>query len=920
MEGVRTMLMHSYGALCCIQQKGDILVEQTGIHKIITVHGLVQGVGYRPYVAEQAARIGITGSVRNAGGIVIINAFGGEDAVNELIRIIREQPPAGAVVDRVEVEDGTDAEPVSEADDAGNSGFRIDVSTEHRDAVRILPPDLPTCPTCEKELLDPENRRYRYPFISCASCGPRFSIMTGVPYDRQRTTMNRFSMCPACSAEYEERGNIRCYAQTISCHDCGPVLRYVTRENMAAYSDDTAAAAPHPEHPGKNAAAAVSADEKPDGGEQIAFPQDPSAPLYGEAALEKGISDLRDGKIGAVKDIGGFHFVFRPDISDPARRLRGFKHRESKPFAVMFPDVESIREYCTVSPKEEELLRSPARPIVLLNKIYSNDRDPVRDFAYNVCGESDRIGVMLPCNPLQILLVRELGPLVMTSGNRGGEPIITRDRDMLQNLSEGCPDFVLTHDRDIVTPLEDSIYQVTEIGLEGGSSREVVQVIRRARGIVPEPLFLPVSLKVPAFAAGGDLKSVFALGRDNVVYLSSHFGDLSGVRTSNEREASVRHMEALLDVHPARAVADSHPGYMSHKDAIRMFGDVRTGNSDTGVREVQHHKAHIASVIAEHGLKGPVIGVAFDGTGYGDDGTIWGSEFMLCDLDEELSITYQEEKKNEETLHAIPMNDYFDKADEEPRQIVRKGHFLRMGHLLPVKLLGGDMSSKDAMQTLTCYIIDAEDRQLIWEHVSSDEILDPDMHQIYEIALAANVNTHINGSMGRLFDAASAQLGICRFNSYEGECAEKLEFAAHRAERKWNSGIYTKENPLNGRYPLRFVMEHREDQWLADGSWLIGDLRMALDGGVPRDELALEFHDAVAEMTVNVCEKISWEAGENGIQVHTVVLSGGTFCNRILLQRIVSQLTARGFQVFVNEKVPSGDGGIALGQMELADL
>ena len=900
-------------------------MEQTGIQKIITLYGLVQGVGFRPYVAEQAVQLGIAGSVRNAGGIVIIHASGNEEAVNELIRRLREEPPAGAVIDHVDVRDATDGEVREDSESrqtaeentcdtgfreelkTGNCGFSIIRSTEHREAVRILPPDLPTCPDCERELLDPDNRRYRYPFISCASCGPRFSIMTGVPYDRKRTTMHKFSMCPACRAEYEECGNSRCYAQTISCHDCGPVLRCVTRENVSAYRNVSE------EDPHK----LLTADAQPADG---AAPEDSSAPLYGEAALQEGIRELRDGRIGAVKDIGGFHFVFRPDISDPARRLRGFKHRASKPFAVMFPDVESIRAYCTVSAKEEELLRSPARPIVLLKRIYSNTTDPVRDFAHNICGESDRIGAMLPCNPLQILLVKELGPLVMTSGNRGGEPIITRDEDMLKNLSEGCPDFILTHNREIVTPLEHSIYQLTELGLEGGATREVVKVIRRARGIVPAPLFLPAPLKVPTFAAGGDLKSVFALGRDNVVYLSSHFGDLSGVQTSNAREVSVRHMEGLLDVHPVRAVADSHPSYISHHDAIRMFGEAGDGSTDSGVKAVQHHKAHIASVIAEYGLKGPVIGVSFDGTGYGDDGTIWGSEFMLCDLDEELSITYQEEKKEQETLHAIPMNDYFDRDDEEPKQVERKGHFLRMGHLMPVKMLGGDMSSKNAIQTLTCYIIDAEDRQLIWEHVSSDEILDPDMHQLYEIALAANVNTHFNGSMGRLFDAASAQLGICQFNTYEGECAEKLECAAQRAERKWKDGVYSKENPLNGRYPLRFVMEHKDDIWLADGSRLIGDLRMAVDGGVPRDELALEFHDAVAEMTVNVCEKISWEAGENGIQVHTVALSGGTFCNRILLQRIVSQLTARGFRVYINEKVPSGDGGIALGQMALADI
>lgn len=635
----------------------------------------------------------------------------------------------------------------------------------------------------------------------------------------------------------------------------------------------------------------------------------------GEEALRRTIADLKKRKIGAVKDFGGFHFIFLPDMSEPARRLRGFKKRKHKPFAVMFPDLETIRQYCRVSETEERLLTSPVHPIVLLRKIYGSDRKPVRDFAWEICGESYLTGAILPTGTLQKRLSEELGPLVVTSGNRGGESIVVSDDDMLRDMKEGCPDFILTDEHVINFPLEDSIFQVVETETGQNGKREIVQVIRRARGMTPVPVELPEPLLKDTYAAGGDRDNVFALGSGSTVFLSPHIGDLSGIYSRQLWDRSIGMMEYYLGIHPERAVADCHPSYESTQDAEQRFSV--GGNSSGHVLKVQHHKAHIASVIAEHHLEGPVIGIAMDGSGYGDDGVYWGSEFMLCDPDHELEITY--EKKKEKTLHAIPMNDVFDGDANRTRKMVRRGHFLRMGHLRPVKLLGGDMSSRDAMQSLICYMIDAEDRQLIWEHYSSDEILDPDMHQVYEIALAANSNTHMDASMGRLFDAAAAQLGISLRNTYEGECPERLEFAANRADLKWKYGIYTRENPLNGRYPLRFVMNQEDDVWIADGPRLIGDLRMALDGGVPADELALEFHDAVAEMIVSICEKISWEAGENGIQTHTVVLSGGTFCNRVLLQRVIPQLTDRGFQVYLNEKVPAGDGGITFGQLYLAD-
>jgi len=558
-----------------------------------------------------------------------------------------------------------------------------------------------------------------------------------------------------------------------------------------------------------------------------------------QQAISEAVQALLQGKIGAIKDIGGYHFAFLPTNSQAASRLREFKNRDKKPFAVMFLNLDEVREYCEVSEKEAALLSSSARPIVLLKK--------KKDFVPEICGESDRIGALLPCNPLQILLLEETGPLVMTSGNRGGEPIIISEEEMLQHIGNGI-DFMLTHNREILTPLDDSIYQVTETG--------EVQLIRRARGLAPEPIRLHRRLSKDTFAAGGDLKAVFALGRDELVYLSQYFGDLEDVRCMESRQRGCKHMEELLEIQPELTVGDLHPVYIS------------TLNME---KKIQHHHAHVASVIAEHGLEGKVLGVACDGTGYGTDGTIWGSEFLLCD----------EEKMT------------------------------RMGHFSSVKLVGGDASAKKADMTLYAYMLEAREKgydveaffsgcesAYIDENGQVNEAAKQKL-KLQEMAWKQNINTVYSSSMGRLFDAAASLLDICHYNSYEGECAIKLEQAAHVGKAEIEES-------------LQVVCKRENKLWIADSVKLLVDL-YHLKSKYSREVLAYIFHHAIANAIVEMVDKICEMQG-----VSNIALSGGTFINRILLSEVVTGLIEKDKRVYINEKVPCGDGGIALGQIYLA--
>ncbi|SHI12923.1 hydrogenase maturation protein HypF [Butyrivibrio fibrisolvens DSM 3071] len=887
----------------------------------ITIKGLVQGIGFRPFVAECAEELNIGGIVRNSGGIVIIYACADDDSLNKFTCNIESYPPYGAVINSISSEEISkevfDEECAGYIEIGVRAQFKIVDSRSHKDKVRLLPPDLPVCDRCVEELLDINNNRYRYPFISCTSCGPRFSIMHTVPYDRDTTTMDMFEMCPDCFNEYTKRGDVRRHAQTISCHKCGPQLKFedVDMDHKGdLFSHTISVEEKHSSNQEKNISSKKSIDNNNNHVSKVNYTN--------EIALQKAVKCINEGKIGAVLDIGGFHFVFSPYMCEPARRLRAWKNRESKPFAVMFSDIDSIKKYCEVSEKEEEILRSNPRPIVLLDIKDVPDED--LPFAKEVLAGSDRIGAMLPCSPLQFLLLKETGPLVMTSGNRGGEPIVTDPGVMKEYLGTGGPDFMLSHERKILTPLDDSIYQV---------NGDVVQIIRRARGLVPWPVDLPFELKEETFAAGGDLKAVFALGKADKAYLSAHFSDLDDLEAANARDKAVSHMQDLLDIKPERYVCDKHPGYISVKKAENMAG----GSSN--VLQVQHHLSHVMAAVCEHDIKGTFVGIAYDGTGYGDDGSIWGSEFFLCNIED-------------------AQNGGLEDGDLKNRRNVSVKH---MGSLLPVKMTGGDESSKDAAKTLFCYLheaegrgyIDKKDIELVFGRVKDtfkdDQI--PDI-RLLEAALDHDINTIRSSSMGRLFDAVSALLGICCYNTYEGECPAKLEICARKAHNlakselkaantnnlvKVNTSV-VKANELTKIEPdaviisdllnLEIKIIKNDDFYYLDGSRLIADMCRLIASGEDKEVLALSFHKALSDVTVKLAERIiknsasekelsgNMEVGDLG-QIK-LAISGGSFLNRILNTDIQTICKRKGYELYQNSIVPPGDGGIALGQLYLS--
>ncbi len=619
----------------------------------MTVTGIVQGVGYRPFVARLAREMGISGTVMNCAGMVLISASGSKEAIDSFVhRLVAFQPP-GADVQHVYVQELREQvfdafHILSSQTEAGRGPSDLP----------IIPPDLPMCADCLRELRDPQNRRYRYPFISCVACGPRYSIMETLPYDRNTTVMEDFQMCPECGREYREPDNRRCHAQTISCYDCGPQLILQTA----------------------------------------------GAVLKGEEALSCAIALLRQGGVLAVKGVGGYQLACLPCNLQAVLTLRRLKHRGKKPFAVMFPDLERLKADVGISPAEARLLTSTAYPIVLLEKTKEV-------FCKEVCGESRFLGAFLPYTPLHQLLLDACGPLVMTSANVTAEPILYRDEDMLGML---IPDLsgVLYHKRRIVTPLDDSVVRVA-----GGKP----QLLRRSRGYVPLPISLKQRARRPVLAMGGDLKGGFCLYQNDRAYLSQYFGDMDHYAVSKAYQKSLAEMERLFGIHPEVIACDRHPGYGTTRLAERLAG------GSVRLVAIQHHHAHAASVMAEHGLIS-CIGVVFDGTGYGTDGAVWGGEFLLC----------------------------------------RGADFIRAAHLDYVPLCGGDAAAKNAALTAECYRCAAGR--------STNETV--------KAAVMNQINTVLCSSVGRLFDAVSAVLEIGTENSYEGACAIALENCAAAYEKK----------------------------------------------------------------------------------------------------------------------------------------
>ncbi len=760
------------------------------ITEFIIINGLVQGVGYRPFVAECAQFYNIKGWVRNTQGIVTIMATGNADDLQRFKARLKAGVP-GSRVFRIEAfgQELTEFE-----------SFIIEESNScSQKEIPYIPPDLPTCGSCEAELRDINNRRYRYPFISCTACGARYSIIEELPYDRANTLMRDFKLCSQCVQDYS-RG-IRRYAQTIGCNDCGPRLEW----HIAGILQNGRG-----EFGGK-------ADTD---------------------CMETVIKHISSGKIAAIKDIGGYHLVCLPDNAGAVSALRSLKTRERKPLAVMFPDVDTVREYCCVDYREEEELLSAARPIVLLKH-----RKDGRSFDSGVCMDSTEIGCMLPSNPVQIMLADALGPIIMTSANISGGLMITDNvqlEEWLRDRSAGMDKVqeygILSHDRAIAAPLDDSVVRIV-------AGRR--QMIRRARGFVPEPV--KINVQAGIFAAGGDLKSVFCHTAGGRAYLSQHFGDLEEESCLNEYNKERIRMCKLFGFKPLVKAIDAHPGYLSGR------------NIDNADMRIQHHKAHVASVIAEHNLQGNIIGIAFDGTGYGDDGNIWGSEFFL----------YNSKQKDKD--------------------------FLRAAHLKYVELLGGNECSRNAEGVLYGYInsFDEAARQKLIQ----SENIEADKYNITAKAIKHNINRIVSSSMGRLFDAVSAFLGICSYSTYEGEAAIRLEYAAG-----------------DEAYPLH-IKTVCEDVFVGDTQELFVEIYDAVNRGVSVPALARGFIIAVADWIIEVCERIICEYR---LPDAAVVLSGGTFFNRILVEELSVKFAEKGLKWYINEQVPSGDGGLCLGQAFIA--
>ena len=813
------------------------MASETLFRSLYHVYGLVQGVGFRPFVATLAVQLRVEGYVKNLDGIVEMYLVGDREQVDKLLgRLMqldgKDPELPGARVIRIEELSDRPTEKVC--------GFKIRESSGGHTKLRILPPDMATCPECRKELFDPGNRRFRYPFISCSSCGPRYSILRRVPFDRENTSMDIFPMCHECGGEYLTSPRRR-HAQTISCPVCGPKLLLI-----------------------------------PDAGKCRPGEEVPEA-YVGDDALMMAVRELKLGKIIAVKDIGGFHLACRALDKHAVQRIQAFKKREGKALAVMLPDIELIKQAAFVSEQEEELLLSSERPILLLTPKPGENRL----YAKEVNGDSPCLGAMLPSNPLQELLVHDCGPLVMTSANHRGGPIITSDEEMVKLAAEGACDHVLTHNREVLHGLDDSIYQVT-----GFPGRTIVQVLRRARGIVPLPVFmsagpggrqrgelsgppasdgkLPEELsgksatggKLPEdhFAAGSDLKAVFGFARGQAVFLSGHFGDLQDAVAEEARKKAVSEMKTLLDADPKWSVCDLAPNYIS-SNAL--------GREEKPVSKVQHHYAHILSVMAEHGvLEGKVLGVAYDGTGYGTDGTIWGGEFLLCG---------------------------------------RSG-FERLRSLTPIVMPGGDITAKNGDVVLACYLNAAMERGLFPEEEARrayaflTDRLSPARVQLLSSVIRREAGTVRNSSMGRLFDAAAALLDISRENTYEGRSAMALQSAA---ERYLESGPGEKE-----KHRLELLLPYTTDTPM-----MMAELFCALGKGFSHEELAYAFHYGVAGMTAEVCAMFREIYG-----AYPVALSGGCFANRLLLKLLLPMLAKKGMTAYLNGSVPCGDGGLALGQ------
>ncbi|MFF8864961.1 carbamoyltransferase HypF [Streptomyces sp. NPDC015139] len=765
------------------------------VRRRLTVRGTVQGVGFRPHVHRLAAGLSLAGFVGNTGDGVLIEVEGPAGEVDRFCALLAEQPPPLAAVTAVAGED---------LPATGESGTFTIRTTERSPGRTQLPPDTATCADCLSELSDPADRRHRHPFITCTHCGPRFTVATGMPYDRAVTTMAGFPMCPPCAREYGDPADRRFHAQPVACPDCGPRLALTPADGSGA-------------RPARD-------------GEAIATAR----------AL------LAAGRIVAVKGVGGYHLACDATDARAVGALRDRKERGGKAFAVMCADLATAERIALLSDAERAALTGARRPIVLLRR--RTPPDGLR-LAEQVCPGSPHLGVLLPYTPVHTLLFGLPGDppgpraLVMTSGNRSGEPIVTDDTEALTRLA-GLADAWLTHDRPIASPCDDSLLRIRPDGTE--------QVVRRSRGYVPRPLRLPVPVR-PTLAAGGDLKNVLCLGEGEHAWFGPHIGDMGELATLEAADRAERHLARLTGVTPRLVAADRHPGYHSTARARRSASRLGAGAPVL----VQHHHAHVASAMAEHGLDGttPVIGVAFDGTGYGDDRTVWGGEILLADYT----------------------------------------GYRRFAHLTPAPLPGGDAGVANPCRLALARLWAAG---LPWTPALPSVMACSDVEKaVLRKQLERQAACVPTSSMGRLFDAVSSLVGVCHRAGYEAQAAMELEAAALEA-----AGDDAVAHP--------FGLGTRGE---IDPAPALAALLDDQSRGTPAAVLAARFHRGVARAVTEICRRARTATG-----LTTVALTGGVFVNALLEEECTALLTREDFTVLRHGEVPPNDGGLALGQLMVA--
>ena len=804
-------------------------------HVHIHVTGIVQGVGMRPFVYREAMAHGICGWVLNAGDGVHIEAHALAGALDAFVAALSEHAPAAARVEHVEVVDlaanGWDA--------ANEEGFRIVASQDQTAHTTLVSPDIATCDDCLRELFDPADRRYHYPFINCTNCGPRFTIIRSLPYDRAATSMNCFPMCPECAAEYADPLDRRFHAQPDACFDCGPHITW--RE----------------------------------AGEAAASPAVGTTRETSGTIIDRCVELLACGSIVAIKGLGGFHLACDASNEQAVAELRRRKRRSNKPLAVMVRDLADVERLCHVNDIERGLLAGSIRPIVLLRRRAACESGGSPDalaLAHSVAHDLPELGVMLPYTPLQHLLLaaaetRGMHALVMTSGNLSEEPIETDDDLAWEHLvATGIADALLGNDRAILSRYDDSVVRVVN---------GVIMPVRRARGYAPQPLPLPAcdGTAPCILACGPQQKATIALTREGTngeatCFVSQHIGDVENGETFDAWNAARTRLEDLFDLAPAALACDLHPSYLSGQWAREQARE-----HNLPLIEVQHHHAHIASVMAEAIVAGQlapearVLGIAFDGTGAGTDGTIWGGEFLVAGF-----------------------------AD-----------FERAAHLRTWTLPGGVASVRDARRNAFALLSELG----LLEHPSAARLLDSLDEQTRRVTatmIERGINSPRTSSMGRLFDAAAAILGICDKATYEGEPAIELEAAAWRA-------LSSESTCPTGNIAGFSVTESSRpnDCHVLNSRPLFEALLEGIRTGVPAGKLALGFHIAIARSSARIAREICAREG-----IDTVALSGGVFMNRLLLQLLTHELKDAGLAVLVPHSVPVNDGCIAYGQAAIA--